>query len=93
MTLFPFANNCSKEQAIQTLQRVRQAVNALTFPTGDATFTVSISIGVATSQSVDEALLGQADAALYAAKNVGRDKIMHAAHQIGPERSSAREQG
>jgi putative two-component system response regulator len=71
------------EEAIACCQRCRAAVEAHTFRVGDANIAVTISVGVAmrsqnTLQFPD--LLREADKALYAAKNTGRNRVCTAEH-------------
>ncbi|HEX8961693.1 MAG TPA: diguanylate cyclase [Rhodocyclaceae bacterium] len=67
------------QQALLAAERLRQAVGSTPIPLGeDQAVAVTVSIGVATMEADDgdaHALLARADAALYAAKNTGRDKV------------------
>jgi diguanylate cyclase (GGDEF)-like protein len=67
------------QQALLAAERLRQAVRSAPIPLGsDAAVPVTVSIGVATMGADDadvHALLARADAALYEAKNTGRDKV------------------
>jgi diguanylate cyclase (GGDEF)-like protein len=68
--------NADRAHTVAAAERVRAAVGALTFPT-TALDHVSISVGAAmhhSGQPVDEAI-GDADRALYQAKNSGRDRV------------------
>lgn len=69
----------SREQMLATLERVRAAVEALPLP-----FALTVSIGVAFGSrgqdTVDE-MFNRADAALYRAKEGGRNRIELAGHQ------------
>jgi diguanylate cyclase (GGDEF)-like protein len=68
--------------ALACAERIRGAVAALRVPTAAGTLRVTVSLGVAVLDREDgtwEALLRQADAALYRAKNAGRDRIVLAA--------------
>jgi diguanylate cyclase (GGDEF)-like protein len=65
-------------QARQVAERMRNAIEAarLIGPSGEVRFTVSIGVaGARTAESAD-ALLERADAALYAAKNGGRNAVV-----------------
>lgn len=60
-------------QAVQVAERIRQALRARTMQPE-----VTVSIGVATCRPVQDSLdavIGRADAAMYAAKRNGRDRI------------------
>src|SRR5690606_348909 len=60
-------------------ERIRAAVERRSFLTGDTRLPVTVSIGVAavhTSISDPLALVEQADAALYAAKEAGRNRVL-----------------
>jgi diguanylate cyclase len=60
-------------------EHLRRAIGALTVPTSDANIRFTASFGVATYRSTDldfGGLLRRADAALYAAKAAGRDRIV-----------------
>ena len=64
--------------AIRVAERVRQAVAASAIEFGQYSLSVTISIGVAELAATDrtpEELVGRADAALYAAKAGGRDRV------------------
>jgi diguanylate cyclase (GGDEF)-like protein len=65
------------EAARAEAERVRQAVAAEPFPLGDVSVHVTCSIGVAWSAvpAGADALVRQADVALYAAKNRGRNRV------------------
>ncbi len=65
-------------KALQTAERIRQAVEAHVFTCEDATLRVTVSVGVAGSTEGDSkgiSLIGRADKALYTAKAAGRNCI------------------
>jgi diguanylate cyclase (GGDEF)-like protein/PAS domain S-box-containing protein len=67
------------QQALLVAERLRQAVASTPVPVGDGvSVSLTVSIGVATMREGDgdvHALLSRADAALYRAKDTGRDKV------------------
>lgn len=65
------------EEAIQTAERLREAVQNLRFAVQDQQVSVTISIGIAVRKGLNtaDALIGGADAALYAAKRAGRNRV------------------
>jgi diguanylate cyclase (GGDEF)-like protein len=66
------------EGARPLLDALREAAKALPLPADLATLRVTISAGIATLQPDDgsvEAMVRRADAALYTAKNAGRDRV------------------
>ena len=68
------------EQAMVVAERLREATAALRFDDIDAALRVTVSIGVAQSQrsgDTHEGVLARADAALYRAKQRGRDRVEH----------------
>ena len=68
----------SLEQALVVANRLREAANLLRFDDIDPALRVSVSIGAAQSRKAEEscdALLDRADAALYRAKQQGRDRV------------------
>lgn len=69
------------EQAHLVAQRLLEATRALRLPDIDPTLHVTTSIGLAQAQPGETraALFARADAALYRAKQGGRDRIEHAA--------------
>ncbi len=72
--------DCTESQAINAAERFRKAVESHDFKLSGHQFAkVTISIGVSSipekTQSVNE-LIKQADQALYAAKNAGRNQVM-----------------
>lgn len=70
--------NTSRQQATEYAKLLRQAINQLEIPHPYGQ--VTISLGVATTNQPDklsiEALIAQADQALYHAKNEGRNRVM-----------------
>jgi len=70
--------NTSREQATEYAELLRQAITQLEIPHPYGQ--VTISLGVATTNQPDklsiEALVAQADQALYHAKNEGRNRVM-----------------
>ena len=67
--------NASLEVAKDTAERIRQSIHASVRAAGDS---VTVSIGVGTRQAGErrDALLARVDAALYAAKRAGRDRVL-----------------
>jgi diguanylate cyclase (GGDEF)-like protein len=64
---------------VSLAERVREAVSADPIPVLEAELTVTASAGVAilsVSDTDPDALLARADAALYAAKGLGRDRVV-----------------
>lgn len=78
-------------QARVITQRLLEATRALRLPQVDASLRVSTSIGLAQAQPGEsrEALLARADAALYRAKQDGRDRIELADGRASPEATAA----
>ncbi|WP_233235664.1 GGDEF domain-containing protein [Bordetella sp. LUAb4] len=64
-------------EAIQTAERLRAAVQGLRLAVPGQMTNVTISIGITPRTGLDtaEALIGAADAALYAAKHAGRNRV------------------
>jgi diguanylate cyclase (GGDEF)-like protein len=73
-------------QARQVAERMRNAVDAarLIGPSGEVRFTVSIGVACAQVAESADGLLERADAALYAAKNGGRNAVVIAEAQDLP---------
>ena len=68
------------EQAMVVAERLREATASLDFADIDPALRVTVSIGVAQSQrsgDTHEGVLARADAALYRAKQRGRDRVEH----------------
>jgi diguanylate cyclase (GGDEF)-like protein len=76
--------SCPKDQALRVAEKVREAVGALARP-GRFGWRTTVSIGVATFPEdgrVARGLIDMADAALYAAKARGRDRVIAAGDVI-----------
>ncbi len=76
------AANTSISQAAHLAERVRAAVEKTTVTHGDATLSMTISVGIAslgTARPIGitplEDMIGRADRALYQAKNNGRNRV------------------
>jgi diguanylate cyclase (GGDEF)-like protein len=69
--------NIAPEEALSVMERVRQSISDMPIHFDDRTFKISMSIGIATmtpEAPIDrDALLDQADKALYEAKSAGRN--------------------
>jgi two-component system, cell cycle response regulator len=66
------------EEAFQTAERIRQEIAQHTFRTGRREVQVTVSVGVASLPSGEgsaEALIREADQALYRAKALGRNRV------------------
>jgi diguanylate cyclase (GGDEF)-like protein len=63
--------------AVAAAERVREAVRSVDWTAMDTGLDVTVSAGVGVARAGDsvEALLGRADAALYAAKHAGRNRV------------------
>lgn len=74
------AQETHPEHALALLERVRKAVQAHTIPWGGEHLRVTVSIGLATQagRETAEQTLARADAALYAAKAAGRNRVEQA---------------
>jgi diguanylate cyclase (GGDEF)-like protein len=72
------APDTGRSQARQLAERLREALDTSAPPVDDLPLRVTASIGVATIRDDDtgpDQLLGRADAALYAAKAAGRNRV------------------
>ena len=74
--------DCSLERGRQIAEQIRSKTTGYRFAWGTEYFSVGVSIGVAPSDAVNDAdsLFRLADAACYAAKNAGRNKV----HVVDP---------
>jgi diguanylate cyclase (GGDEF)-like protein len=86
--------SCSKQQALPVAEKIHAAVNVRPTRTAAAekSFT-TVSIGVATfpeDGQVGRALVDAADAALYAAKAQGRDRVVLAGDEATPASAAGR---
>lgn len=70
-------NNTSLDQAVVVAERMRVLFDNLVFRDSDRTFSASASFGLTRVDTAysSEQLLAQADAACYAAKNKGRNRV------------------
>jgi diguanylate cyclase (GGDEF)-like protein len=73
--------DCDEGEALCRAEALRAAIEASDFRPGDRVVPLRVSVGVAALDRRDgnfEALLHRADAALYAAKRAGRNRVMPA---------------
>ena len=87
--------NVTGPEAVAVAERVRASVQQAAFPHPDAaTGVLTVSIGVATGSGDSGALLARADAALYEAKRLGRNRVVAAAESAArPAVTRARGRG
>jgi diguanylate cyclase (GGDEF)-like protein len=79
-------------QALAVAERLREAATALRFDDIDPALRVSVSIGAAQARRVGDscdALIDRADAALYRAKQQGRDRVVGSAGRSSAAPSSS----
>ncbi len=71
-------NDVTDAKAMEVLDRLRQTIRETPFTCGEHLHRVTVSIGVADSRATDswERCLQHADAALYQAKESGRDQVV-----------------
>jgi diguanylate cyclase (GGDEF)-like protein len=84
--------SCTKEQATEVAEKIRLAVAKSTARPGRFGAKVTVSIGVATFPEdgrVSRGLVDMADAALYAAKAAGRDRVIQAGAELPRKSESA----
>ena len=80
-------NNCAQEIAVRRAEEIRSTVATYEFNSGGKVYKVGISIGLVTADNADidlAELQRQADAACYAAKNAGRNRV----HVVSPSDQS-----
>jgi diguanylate cyclase (GGDEF)-like protein len=72
----------SHATALSVAERMRREVSAAPVVVGGATFNLTISAGVASTDlfpsATTEELISRADVALYAAKDAGRNRVVQA---------------
>lgn len=69
---------CGRREALLLMEDVRQRFRDISFNTGELTFNVTLSVGIASYRvgiERAEQLLQEADAALYRAKSEGRNQV------------------
>jgi diguanylate cyclase (GGDEF)-like protein len=73
------------EQAYKLAERLRMTIAATAFSAEAQDISITVSIGVAQLQDDDsiETVISRADAALYQAKNRGRNRVMAGSHEGG----------
>jgi diguanylate cyclase (GGDEF)-like protein len=79
--------SCTKDQASEVAEKIRSSVSRTSQRPGRFGGRTTVSIGVATFPDdgrVGRALVDMADAALYAAKARGRDRVIQAGSGVGP---------
>lgn len=72
--------DCALDEAIQRAEALRNAARELTTPFGREQIRITLSLGVARLRDGEdlELFMSRADAALYRAKEEGRDRVCHA---------------
>jgi diguanylate cyclase (GGDEF)-like protein len=72
--------NCNREKAWSLADRIRQRVMTLDFNAGTGTFQITLSCGVAEARLEEDLaeVVKRADAALYRAKDSGRNQVLYA---------------
>lgn len=83
---------CGREQTEHSAERIRNAVASAPFTAGETEFFLTVSIGATVTRErpdSEQALLHEADVALYQAKSQGRDRsVLYAAQSVAAERLS-----
>ena len=71
------APDCNLQQTWELAERIRNCVSSCTIVAGGSAVSVSLSLGIAVGTAAvgSEPLLQAADAALYQAKNAGRNRV------------------
>jgi diguanylate cyclase (GGDEF)-like protein len=85
------APGCGLAEAVELAERVRSHVAGCSIVVGGSNVTVSLSLGVATGQTAAESekLLHAADAAMYQAKNAGRNRVEPTEARTGADQNTA----
>lgn len=91
---FLIVAECGEDTAARAAERIRARVEDLRFSNQGASFNVTVSAGVAdrafpSPDSGAEDLIPRADAALYAAKRTGRNRVVQASRMAQTESSEA----
>ena len=83
---------CGREQTEHSAERIRSAIGSAPFRTGETEFFLTVSIGATVARErpeSEQALLHEADIALYQAKSEGRNRtVVYAAQLVPAERLS-----
>lgn len=68
----------SKEEVIEIAEKIRKTIKNITFTSNKKSFSITISIGISKYNKGNniDTLIGNADTALYQAKDSGRDNII-----------------
>ena len=68
----------TQAQVVDIAEKIRKSIKNINFKDGKKTFSVTISIGISKYDKNNDidTLIGNADKALYKAKNSGRDNII-----------------
>ncbi|MDD4912102.1 MAG: diguanylate cyclase [Sideroxydans sp.] len=77
--------NCNEQDLLLIAERIRIEVAALTIQTGQRSFSFTVSIGAhhPNSPQTLDGMLQQVDAALYAAKDAGRNCVRSSTNKVG----------
>ena len=84
------APGCGLAEAVELAERVRSHVAGCSIVVAGSNVTVSLSLGVATGQTAAESekLLHAADAAMYQAKNAGRNRVEPTTTRVGTDQNT-----
>lgn len=88
--------SCPKPQAVEVAEKLRQAIRTHTQRQGRFGERLTVSVGVATfpeDGKVARGLVDMADAALYAAKSAGRDRVVVSGADRGDKRPKTESAG
>ncbi len=87
--------NTTVAQAVQSIERMREAVSAVPIATESGEIQITLSAGLACSRAASDdpsEMIARADAALYRAKDAGRNRVVFDGNEAGQRAISIAEQ-